>query len=865
MSGRWGGQETKGEIRNTLMAGRKEGNASVLSRRSFLGGAASFLLVDAVNTSSTVPLEIIEVPELAEAEQIMRLLRDGESFEMLATHFSTNPSRAVDGYLGRMNLSAIRSGMQKAVKGIQPGGTTGIIQSPSGFAILKLVSEKTARRNERLVRAHAEQQARADYPLVTGVSGSAEQEGVVERSPKPPSFQMDLEVYGATRRKAVQDGISRLKRDLEVLSTHSQDPAIDRYMKMVIQVALAQMYCYIGEVEKAIQGFSAAYKLAGSNESSFFFEKVIGICELRRAFVDNSLRDHVHFPSIFPFKPGERFDKTSGSKNAIKHFLNYLHHNPNDLEEKWLLSLSYMTLGEYPQQAPAEYRISPVVFGQKESIGEFVDVAPRLGLDVFGTAGGAIMDDLDNDGFLDVVLSETDSSRPLHYFHNNGDGTFTNRTAAAHLTSQLGGVNLLQADYNNDGWLDILVLRGGWTVPVRNSLLRNNGDGTFTDVTTAAGLAAPATSTQTAAWLDFDNDGWLDLFVGNEHSPCQLFHNNGDGTFTDVARAAGVDISCFAKGVVAGDYDNDGWMDLYVSNNSGRNYLFHNNGNGTFMEVARDLHVERPLFSFPAWFFDYDNDGWLDLFVSNFIVSDSEVLRSQMKLPFTAETARLYRNVGGAFHDVTEEANLACAFMTMGANFGDVDNDGFLDIYLGTGNPSYASLVPNVLLHNQGGKHFVDITNSSRTGSLQKGHGVAIGDLLNDGEPVILAKIGGMGPGDLFYTSVFKRAETGNNWVDVKLVGVKSNRAGVGARIKVTCSAGNGDVQTIYRDVTSGGTFGASPLRQHIGLGEAVRIITLEVWWPASKSRQLFHDLGTNQFLEIHEFENECRNQKTRS
>lgn len=202
--------------------------------------------------------------------------------------------------------------------------------------------------------------------------------------------------------------------------------------------------------------------------------------------------------------------------------------------------------------------------------------------------------------------------------------------------------------------------------------------------------------------------------------------------------------------------------------------------------------------------------------------------------------------------------------MPMGANFGDVDNDGFLDVYLGTGSPSYASLVPNVLLHNQGGKRFVDITNSSRTGSLQKGHGVAIGDLFNDGEPVILAKIGGMGPGDKFYTSIFKHPGTGNNWVDVKLVGVTSNRTGLGARIKVTCRGERGEARAIYRDVTSGGSFGASPLRQHIGLGKATQIETLEIWWPASKSHQLFRDLSVNQFLEVHEFEKEYRRQEIR-
>ena len=835
-----------------------------LSRRGFLGTVASFLLARPGKASSTTPLQIIVVPEQAEAEEIMRLLKGGESFGALATHYSTDPSRAVNGYIGRMNLSTMRRELRAAVKHLHPGQATGIVETPTGHMILKVISEEAARRNESLIKARADEQVRIDYPLVTGVSGSKEEEGVVGRFHKPPEYQQDLNVCCRTRRKAIDDGISQLHRDLQILSTEPRDPAINRYMKMVTHVALGQMSCYVGDVEKAIVSFSAAYSLAEPGDASLMYEKVIGICELRRAFVDNSLADHVRLPSIFPFKPEERFRLTSGSENAIARFGEYLKRHPDDLEERWLLNLSYMTLGEYPGKVPAKYRISPAVVESEETIGEFVDVAPRLGLDVFGTAGGAIMDDFDNDGFLDVVLSETDACLPLHYFHNNGDGTFTALTAEAGLRNQLGGVNLIQADYNNDGWLDFLVLRGGWTYPVRNSLLRNNGDGTFTDVTAAAGLADPATATQSAVWVDFDNAGRLDLFVGNEHTPCQLFHNNGDGTFTDVARAAGVDVTAFGEGVVAGDYDNDGWMDLYVSNHSGRNYLFHNNGDGTFTEVARELGVEQPSISFPVWFFDYDNDGWLDLFVSSFILSDSEVLKSEMKLPFSAETLKLYKNVGGSFRDVTREVGLDRAFMPMGANFGDVDNDGFLDVYLGTGSPSYASLVPNVLLRNQAGKRFADITNSSHTGSLQKGHGVAIGDLLNDGEPVILAKIGGMGPGDNFYTSAFKHPGTGNNWIDVKLVGVKSNRAGVGARISLTCQGENGAPRSIYRDVTSGGSFGASPLRQHIGLGKATRIDTLEVWWPASKSRQHFRDLGVNQFLEIHEFEKEYRKQPIR-
>ncbi len=328
---------------------------------------------------------------------------------------------------------------------------------------------------------------------------------------------------------------------------------------------------------------------------------------------------------------------------------------------------------------PKEYLIPLGPFESSQDIGRFIDVAPALGLNTFNMAGGAIVDDFDNDGLFDIVTSTMDVCGPMHFFHNNGDGTFTDRSAQSGVAKQLGGLNLLQADYNNDGCLDILVLRGGWQFPMRKSLLRNNCDGTFTDVTAEAGLAVPAAATQTAAWADIDNDGKIDLFVANEHAPSQLFHNNGDGTFTDIGPQAGIDRVAFSKAVVAGDYDNDGYPDFYVSNFRGANFLYHNNRNRTFTDVAAALHVQEPYISFPAWFFDYDNDGWLDLFVTSYHLSIEEVVRSYMHLPLRAETAKLYRNTGnGSFRDVTAEVGLDRVFMPMGSNFGDVDNDGFL-------------------------------------------------------------------------------------------------------------------------------------------------------------------------------------------
>ncbi len=337
--------------------------------------------------------------------------------------------------------------------------------------------------------------------------------------------------------------------------------------------------------------------------------------------------------------------------------------------------------------------------------------------------------------------------------------------------------------------------------------------------------------------------------------PAHLFRNKGDGTFEDISHSAGVDGSSFSKGVVAADYDNDGYMDFFVSNLNGDNFLYHNNHNRTFSEVAKKAGVQAPWTSFPTWFFDYDNDGWPDLFVTSYYMSVDEVMRSALGMPFNAEPMTLYKNMrDGTFKNVTKEVGLDRVYMPMGANFGDIDNDGFLDIYMGMGNPSYASMTPHVLLRNKEGKSFVDVTAASGTGELHKGHGVAFADMDNDGDEDILTVTGGAIPGDSHAFRFFENPGSGNDWINVKLVGVKSNRAAIGARIKVTVENEGKGQRDVYRTVSSGGSFGASPLQQHIGLGKAARIVNLQIWWPSSDTRQNFSDVAKNQFIEIKEF-----------
>ncbi len=855
-----------------------------LTRRAFLKGtgiaASTGLLVGGKlceaaapvlpeSKSPRVALQVIVVATRQEAEEILTRLNAGEPFNQVAQERSIDRSAADGGYVGRVRISALTPEIRAAVERLVPGQVSGVISTPSGYMILRVLPEASALEFEtREQEWNLAEAAHSKVQVVVLVDGFSWVQDFFAHEAKPPNWNQNLPMICRLHRHAITRGIETFTGRLEDSKVRkTRLPNLAGMMRDY--EGLAQIESYVGEIGQAIKDFQSEYQIAVSNGRSAAahqLEEKLGIAYMFQGDIENLAKTVRIESSLFPIRPEAKFKLPASEEEAIKHFLTYLQQQPTDLEVKWLLNIAYMKLGRYPNGVPATYLIPPAAFESKEDIGRFVDIAPSLGLNVVGFAGGVIVDDFDNDGFLDVVISDYGACTPMRYFHNNGDGTFTDRSVESGLSKQLGGLNIIQADYNNDGWLDILVLRGAWELPMRKSLLRNNGDGTFTDVTEESGLAVPATMTQTAAWADFDNDGYLDLFVGNENSPSQLFRNKGDGTFVDVAAPAGVARIRATKGVVAGDYDNDGFPDFYVSNLDGENYLYHNNGDGTFTDVAKQLHVELPLLSFPVWFFDYNNDGWLDIFVPSDYHSVVEVAAGYLHLPLKAEGCKLYKNTGrGAFEDVSKEAGLDRTFMPMGANFGDIDNDGFLDFYLGTGMPSYGALVPNVLFRNHDGEYFAEITASSGTGSLEKGHGVAFADINNDGVEELFSKMGGMTYGDKSATLVFRTPPNENNWITVQLVGVKTNRAAIGARIKVTVETADGRTRSIHRVVGSGGSFGASPLRQHIGLGKAKRIEAIEVWWPTSKSRQIFHDVTMNQFIEIKEFAKSFTVQQRRS
>jgi hypothetical protein len=783
----------------------------------------------------------------------------GMDFGIIAKERSVDPSAEDGGFLKPESVSRLPPALQDALRSLRPGQSTPPLHYSGGFAILTLLGSppKTEDLNQKRIESMA---ATAHVRQSINIAGMSEEDAIFAQYDKPADWKQDLAKPCEVRKRSHSEAVRRMQNLLQSgkAQVGVQATPLEQLRGHVV---LAELQAFVGNMDDSIKEWQSAYQIAQSSIPGAvpYLQEALGTSHLHLSEMENGVYRDSGAIDIFPpaADPTEHFENTKNSQLAIKYFLDFLDQAPGDLQVRWLLNLTYVTLGQYPDRVPPKYLISPSAFRSKQDIGRFTDVAHEAGLDVFSAAGGVIVDDFDNDGFLDVITSSADMCDPLHFFHNNGDGTFSDRTAQAGLANQLGGLNLIQADYNNDGCMDLLVLRAGWEFPIRKSLLRNNCDGTFTDVTEKSGLLSTPAPTQTAAWADIDNDGFLDLFVGNENAPSQLFRNRGDGTFEDISHAAGIDKTAYTKGVVAADYDKDGYVDFYLSNFNGANVLYHNNHNATFTNVARQAAVQAPFVSFATWFFDYDNDGWPDLFVTSYnSYTDDQVLRSYLGLPVSVETLKLYRNLhNGTFEDVTAKVGLDKVFMPMGANFGDVDNDGFLDIYLGMGSPSFASMMPHVLLRNDAGNSFVDITASSGTGELHKGHGIAFADLNRSGREAIVAEIGGAVPSDKHTMRVFEGLANDNGWINVRLTGVRSNRAAVGAEIKVTVTDDAYHHRSIYRTVGDTSSFGSNPMEQHIGLGRGTHIANIEVWWPASGSRQQFADVPEDQFIAIKEFD----------
>ena len=657
---------------------------------SSLTGAGAFTQTA---QGDTITLRVIVVSGADAAQAIAARLERGESFAAVAKAESTAPSAEDGGWLGKVAIAELRPEVRQALERLTPGRTTAVIRIPTGFAIFKVEENEATGPSGAGGGVTPALASSGAVKYLLDVSGFVETQISLQTYKTPAEWNSEPRAGCDARRQSIAGARRSLEAYLapENASALASHPALD---VMQFHIALGQLDAFEGRMDSAIARFEEARRITAvdSPDAALSMEETLGIAYFHKAEMDNDAYAAPGALCLLGLRPGSQLAKTTAMDEAITHLSRYLEHKPvGELEARWLLNLAYMRIGAYPDKVPPAWLIPPAAFQSGEDVGQFRDVANAAGLRSFHSAGGVIVDDFRNSGRLDIVTSTLDKCEAMTFFANNGDGTFSDRTAPSGLGEQFGGLNILQGDYNNDGCPDIVNLRGGWEgVPQRKSLLRNNCDGTFTDVTVASGLATP-TTTQTAVWTDFDNDGFLDLFVGQENGRAQLFHNKHDGTFEDVAKAAGVDRTAFTKGVAAGDYDNDGYPDLYVSNFGTQNFLYHNNRDGTFTEVSAAAGVLGSPTGFATWFFDYDNDGWPDLFATSYVTSIDEMVRDYLHMPHNGTTMKLYRNLGnGTFRDVTAEAGLNRVLMPMGSNFGDIDNDGFPDIYLGTGNPSYA-------------------------------------------------------------------------------------------------------------------------------------------------------------------------------
>jgi len=714
-------------------------------------------------------------------------------------------------------------------------------------------------------------------PILIFLSSCSEPEKNPVQDPKKVQLDTETERMIADLRSISEDRsniqIWHLNRERAVAIDNRLTQIQDPGQRISLLFQSANEWLKAGDYDKSIENFNSIFSYLSQNamklppEQYLVMRELLGVAHLRKGEIENCIENHNAYSCLIPIEKQGQHKNRTGAENALVIFEELLELAPDNDQVKWLYNITQMTLGGYPQNIPAQHLIDPNLLASKDALPRFTDKAMELGIAVNDISGSVVMDDFNNDNYLDLIVSSYGLKDQLRYFENDGHGGFKDLTKAAGLTGLLSGLNMVQADYNNDGWLDVLILRGAWLGKDGkhpNSLLKNNGDGTFSDVTRSSGLYC-LFPTQTASWADFNADGWIDLFIANEYSkntnaPAQLFQNQGDGTFKDVASEKGLAIESFIKGTTWGDYDNDGYPDLYLSAINGENFLMKNGGPSTqfkFTNQSKTAGPTSPERSFPCWFFDYNQDGWEDIFVSGFDFRQfesaaGEVAKDYMGKKVRAEKPRLYlNNQKGGFTEVSEKAKVDKVLFTMGCNFGDLNNDGYPDFYAATGTPDFRAQIPNRMFLNQSGQKFADVSQAGGFAHLQKGHGVSFGDIDLDGDQDIYHVLGGSYDGDNFMNALFVNPGNNNAWLKLKLEGKQSNRAAIGARVVVTATNASGKSRKFFNRVNSGGSFGANPLTIEVGLENYKEIKKVEIYWPGNNVGIPVQGIHSNAFWKI--------------
>ncbi len=555
--------------------------------------------------------------------------------------------------------------------------------------------------------------------------------------------------------------------------------------------------------------------------------------DFRSAARDSGLRaDAFRDSAVANFRAG-RF------REAISDSVASLSSDPSSRRAQYWLWLAAQKLGGYPEEVPRSMRVE-VKAGRHEPSVQFEDVAAKIGLDKTAGGRGTAVFDLDADGCLDLVIASAHGGCSV--YRNRGDGTFEDVSVGSGLDECVNAFAIAVGDYNNDGFDDLFITRLGFYCG-DSVLYRNNGDGTFTDVTRESGTFCwgPGFS---AHWVDYDCDGWLDLFVCNNLGglfdrslPDRLFHNNGDGTFTEVTSEAGITSNSPTIGACWGDYNNDGYPDLFVSSALGHSKLYRNNGDGTFIDVTDKAGLERVVLGTVAFWCDYDNDGWLDLVQCTWS-PENQVLDTLFngEGPAQGRPMRVYHNNrDGSFTLKTRALGLTGCFGTMSGTFGDFNNDGFVDFLLGNGDPHMNRTEPPTILEfDESIGRYRNVTFAAGLPFTGKGHGANMADLGGDGRLSLIMASGGAYPGDLLTTSVFRPKSLPGNYLNVRLTGTGSNRNAIGARVHLHAAG-----RSVHHLVSGGSGFGCLPFEQHFGLGKLTRVDALEIWWPSGLKQRL--------------------------
>jgi hypothetical protein len=557
-------------------------------------------------------------------------------------------------------------------------------------------------------------------------------------------------------------------------------------------------------------------------------------------------------------------------------------HDSGNKLYQWLLNFNYMTIGRFPQDVPARYlirgRFADAFYGKGKEAAEarfrdlaFPDRARELGVDVLSTGKGIAVEDFDGDGYLDLL---TAGGEGIRCFRNNLGKGFIESTAAAGFADVRQPFIVTAADYDNDGAIDVFV-----GCPYSHyRLFRNRGDGTFLDVTAASGLLdgkppGQVAATWVSAWADVNNDGYLDLFLAQwgmalpfsrgllaqPRMDSKLFINHA-GRFVDETREYGlhhVVNDQYFIGAAFGDYDSDGDADLFLSSPlRNTSVLLRNEAGRRF--VTTDL-IARDEGGFVTSFLDLNHDGRLDLFLSGFsdakTSTEMAVFGEDFGKYHSGHTTVFLQGADGRFQDRSDFFDMPIG--TMGASFGDLNNDGAYDFYLGTGSPESWFILPNLMYlgETEGTKCTGRTTNISMLhgfGTIQKGHGIVFFDFDNDGKQDVYSSLGGMWPADKWPSRFFvNQSDLKNAFIKIRLRGRKTNYYGVGATIKVVATNDRGEEIVRYHHMSNGTGFGSSPYLAHIGLLDATRLTTIDVYWPGERRWRSYHGtLGAFNLLD---------------